>query len=291
MSSSAVYKLYEYRVLSALNNPDSIDEWDQSDSDVTSFQFREDRVFGEGSARYTHAANTNVGDVILRFNPALDLSSYEYLFAYYRSSSTISHSGNEGIGLYDGTNTDWWHPDIASGYTDRWLKLKGDLTSPDADNAADLSSIDALYISNNNNGSVLDFGFIAVGTEVFHFGNTSDGNPPPTGLGRTKRSNIMTHSILGGPGGYSQSIGSESATYSVRGMFFGDLGSTANVLDKHYLQEKLDQLVFNERPYLFEWDQRFYPIMITNYPSISEGKGDPLIFNFDLQFIEFNNDR
>lgn len=291
MATDAVYKLWEYRVLSALNNVDSVDEWDQSDSDVSSFQFITDRVFGEGSARYTHAANTNVGNVILQFQPALDLSSYEYLFAYYRSSSTLAHSGSEGIGLYDGTNTDWFYPDVASGYTDKWQKLKKDLTSPDDDNSADLSSIEAVYYSNNNNASVLDFSFICVGTEKFHFGNTSDGNPPPTGLGESKTPNIVTNTILDSSGSHVLSLGANSSIFTIESSFYGDLGASANVFDKYWLYDKLAQLVYNERPLLWEWDKRFYPIMLTSFPEIIERAGEPLVWDFTIQAVEYNNDR
>lgn len=282
------YRLWEFKVISALNNQDSIDQFDQSDSDIDSFEFSQERIIGRGSGYYVHANTSGAGLLRLYKIPGIDITGYTHTFLWIKSDTLanidINYITSPGNQLSLGITSSTYFPKI-----NRWYIINHQHSGGSHD-PANITEVQ-IVSDTVNHEMYLNFWCVAKQTE-FEFAEATLENPPPDSLSQSRRTNVAEHSILGGSGSISQFIGHGSREFTITAKLFGKTDATnADPHDKLHLQNQLNQLAYNERPLLLEWDNMFFPVVLTDFPTLREDAGNPLIWNTTLTFREFNNDR
>jgi hypothetical protein len=270
------FALHDYFVVESFNHLGEFENWDISDSDVSSFNLDTDSILGRYSANYVHESNTNQAQVYREFNNAnIDFDTdYTYLFIWARSNgSTLSHSGSEGFGLSDGTNTDYFHFDTTK--ADDWEIFKKTLASPDDDNGADLTAVTKILYQNNNSASDLNIGFVCVAENKFTFDSSARINKP---VGYKEGQNISKQKIPNGNNLIS-ALGKSPRSFSLKIMLNKD--------DAYSKVCQLEDIAKQKHPWLFESDWWFMPVTITSF-NVTDNSSTTTMNKAELSLFEVN---
>jgi hypothetical protein len=281
------FNLWQYKVISMLNNQDDYETWDYwTDANISDLTFQSERIFGDGSSLIDHVANTNYGYIRKYFVPKIDISEYTHTFIWAKSSQ---YGTNTFQVQYVETPTTAILPvnfDVPLDHEDRWVSY----VEPNTPDTADPTNIQEVWIGSDKNDIELYVSALILGRKVFTFGDASFGNPPPSSHSQSKNTNLVTNPVLGGSGGITEFISQGSKNIAISGYLFGDLDDP-NPHDRQHLTQQLNQFVYDERPLILEWPTGFLPVTITDFPDIRESAGQPLDYEYSLSMREYNNDR
>ena len=88
------YALHELAKLDTFEHQTNLDQWDQSDANVTSFLLDNDARIGSNSAKYIHDNTTSVGQIIRFLEKQKNLTNYTNLFISYKTTCAIPFAIN-----------------------------------------------------------------------------------------------------------------------------------------------------------------------------------------------------
>lgn len=281
------FKFYNYYVISALKTQIELNEYDILSGNFTLNLDTFDKLFGEGAAKYLHDNNTNLGDMILQFEPELDILEFSHFFMMAKANST---AGNFSLTIYS-SDTDY---NVYSFFTEdritkinKWTKIK--IAFDDYQShvgTLDFSAITKIKFSSTTANLEIKLNFLCAALETFEFeSNITDVLQEISHTSATASINLP---ILGRNGGITISQGTLDEEQNIPVFLKGD-NAFQNML-------KLKNLKIAEKPLLFEYENYGFLILFIDNISntniskeISENSFRTQI-ELTIQSHSFNND-
>jgi len=278
-------KLYNYFPLFPFKKTEDIDLWSIVDTDVLSFGLDEDRILGEGSAKYVHANNSNQGDITINFPFGVDISDYDYILVWMKTGT----SANFDLRLQSTAgNYNQYRliPTILSS-TNVWKVIKVDLSAPTTTSGTfDNTNLTQVMMFSSTANHTVYLNFMAFAYESFEF--ETDIAMVLQDIATNSSSSNSNLPIIGRTGGITINQGSEDSELNIP-VFLKGATAFQKLLQLQLLRMKGYPLLFELENYLF------YPIMIDNFSdsNISRETSESsfkTMFDLTIQAHIYNND-
>jgi hypothetical protein len=280
-------KLWAYYPFSPLNSIEDINRYDKRDTDIDGFTLQPDRIIGNGSGFYEKDSGGAGGDIILRFNPGLNLSDFTHMFLWGKTNNTAnvyalfqSTAGNYDAYYFINSTK---NIDV----TNKWKFAKIDLSVTDL-TAGSYDNTNMTYFKIQSATPNQDFyiNFLCLAYELFEFeSNIAD---VLQGISTSLTATNSNFDILGKNGGVTTNQGTIDEETTMPCFLKGD-----TAMQKLY---ELRNIIMNGAPVLVEIEgYGFYPIIIDNisrseFSKETSESSEKTMLDLTLQFHIYSND-